>query len=34
LVKESWRAPAHYAFGTETLVPFRAGDALAWRLAA
>ena len=33
LVRESWRAPSHYAFGTETLVPLRAGEAIAWRLA-
>ena len=33
LRKESWRAPSHYAFGTETLVPLRAGETVAWRLA-
>jgi dihydroorotase len=33
LVKESWRVPSHYAFGAETLVPLRAGEAVAWRLA-
>jgi dihydroorotase len=33
LVKESWRAPSHYAFGAETLVPFRAGEPITWRLA-
>jgi dihydroorotase len=33
LTKESWRAPPHYAFGSETLVPLRANEAIAWRLA-
>ena len=33
LAKESWLAPSHYAFGTETLVPLRAGETVAWRLA-
>jgi dihydroorotase len=33
LVKESWRAPSHYPFGSDTLVPLRAGEAIAWRLA-
>jgi dihydroorotase len=32
LLKESWRAPSHYAFGTGTLVPLRAGEQVAWRL--
>jgi dihydroorotase len=33
LTRESWRPPPHYAFGSETLVPLRAGEAIAWRLA-
>jgi dihydroorotase len=33
LIRESWRAPPHYAFGAETLVPLRAGESIAWRLA-
>jgi len=34
LVKESWEVPAHYPFGSDTLVPLRAGARLAWRLQA
>jgi dihydroorotase len=33
LVKESWAAPAELPFGGETLVPLRAGESVAWRLA-
>ncbi len=33
LVKESWQPPPHYAFGSDTLVPFRAGEPIPWRLA-
>ena len=33
LIKESWRPPPHYAFGSDTLVPLRAGESVAWRLA-
>jgi dihydroorotase len=33
LVKEAWTAPAEIAFGDGTLVPMRAGEAIAWRLA-
>jgi dihydroorotase len=32
LVRESWTAPAGYPFGADTLVPLRAGEAIAWRL--
>ena len=32
LVKTAWTAPAAYPFGDETLVPWRAGEALAWQL--
>ena len=32
LVKESWRPPSHYVFGSDMLVPFRAGESVAWRL--
>jgi dihydroorotase len=31
LRRESWTPPAQYAFGGETLVPLRAGEALRWR---
>ena len=33
LVRESWQPPASYAFGEGELVPFRAGETVAWRLA-
>ena len=29
-----WKVPASYAFGEETVVPLRAGESIAWRLAA
>jgi len=32
LRRESWEVPAAYAFGEEQLVPFRAGEQLAWQL--
>ena len=32
LVRESWEVPAEYAFGTETVVPLRAGENIAWHL--
>jgi dihydroorotase len=32
LAKESWEVPAHYPFGSEELVPLRAGERIAWRL--
>jgi dihydroorotase len=32
LVKAPWNAPAHYPFGEGTLVPWRAGEPLAWQL--
>ena len=34
LVKEPWAVPAELAFGDDTLVPMRAGEAVAWKLAA
>jgi dihydroorotase len=34
LVKESWAAPESYPFGGGALIPYRAGEAIAWRLAA
>ncbi|HEV8017489.1 MAG TPA: dihydroorotase [Steroidobacteraceae bacterium] len=34
LVPEAWQVPAHYPFGAEQLVPLRAGERVAWRLAA
>jgi dihydroorotase len=33
LVDEPWSVPAEMAFGTDALVPFRAGSTVAWRLA-
>jgi dihydroorotase len=33
LVAEPWEVPARYPFGTEELVPLRAGERIAWRLA-
>ena len=34
LVKSAWEPPASYAFGESLVVPLRAGESLAWRLAA
>jgi dihydroorotase len=34
LIKEPWTAPATLDFGDGTLVPYRAGEAIGWRLAA
>ena len=34
LVPEPWEVPARYPFGTDELVPLRAGERIAWRLAA
>ncbi|MCU0977417.1 MAG: dihydroorotase [Steroidobacteraceae bacterium] len=33
LVREAWQPPTSYAFGGGELVPFRAGESVAWRLA-
>ena len=33
LVREAWTPPASYPFGTDVLVPFRALEPVAWRLA-
>jgi len=33
LVRESWPVPEKYAFGSDELVPLRAGESIAWRLA-
>jgi dihydroorotase len=33
LVKETWTAPPHYTFGQGALIPYRAGEPIAWRLA-
>jgi len=33
LVREPWEVPDHYPFGTDELVPLRAGERIAWRLA-
>ncbi len=32
LVRKQWRVPADLAFGTERLVPMRAGEPIAWQL--
>jgi dihydroorotase len=32
LIKEPWVAPSSYAFADGALVPYRAGEAIAWRL--
>ncbi len=34
LIKESWAAPESYPFGGGALIPYRAGEAIAWRLTA
>jgi dihydroorotase len=34
LLPEPWEVPAHYPFGSGELVPLRAGERIAWRLAA
>jgi len=34
LVREPWPVPEHYPFGADQLVPLRAGERIAWRLAA
>jgi dihydroorotase len=33
LLREPWEVPPRYAFGAEELVPLRAGERIAWRLA-
>jgi dihydroorotase len=33
LVREPWEVPARYAFGADELVPLRAAERIAWRLA-
>ena len=33
LVKESWEVPATYRFGSDELVPLRAGEQMPWRVA-
>lgn len=33
LLKETWTAPAQYAFGNGALIPYRAGEPIGWRLA-
>jgi len=33
LVKDPWQVPAHFPFGADELVPLRAGERIAWRLA-
>jgi dihydroorotase len=32
LQQRAWRVPAHYTFGAEQLVPWRAGESLRWQL--
>jgi dihydroorotase len=31
-VKEPWVVPEHVPFGSDALVPMRAGEPIAWRL--
>ncbi|MEO7205854.1 MAG: dihydroorotase [Steroidobacteraceae bacterium] len=33
LLKESWSGPQQFAFGSGTLIPYRAGEPIGWRLA-
>jgi dihydroorotase len=33
LIRDPWKAPAEVAFGDATVVPLRAGESIAWRLA-
>ena len=33
LAKQPWAVPAHYPYGNDELVPMRAGEPVAWRLA-
>jgi dihydroorotase len=33
LLPQEWEVPAHYAFGSDELVPLRAGERILWRLA-
>ena len=33
LLREPWEVPDHYPFGADELVPLRAGERIAWRLA-
>ena len=33
LQRTTWSPPAEYAFGSDTIVPFRAGEPIRWRLA-
>jgi dihydroorotase len=34
LIKEAWNVPQAYTFGAGALVPYRAGESVAWRLSA
>jgi dihydroorotase len=33
LIKDEWNVPAHYPFGSAEIVPLRAGERIAWRMA-
>jgi dihydroorotase len=33
LVREPWRVPDEYPYGDDTIVPLRAGETVAWRVA-
>ena len=33
LIRDPWKVPAEVAFGDATVVPLRAGESIAWRLA-
>ncbi|NDU85082.1 MAG: dihydroorotase [Ferrovum sp.] len=32
LIRQSWTVPPHYPFGSETLIPLRANETLAWKV--
>jgi dihydroorotase len=33
LIRDPWTVPVHYPYGADELVPMRAGEPMAWRLA-
>ena len=33
LVREPWPVAAEFAFGSDTIVPLRAGETMRWRMA-
>jgi dihydroorotase len=32
LIKDEWSVPAHYGYGDDKLIPFRAGESMRWKL--